>query len=52
MKQDFKVLAKVIAIPCGCLSLLTVLEFLVLFFFLEDRHSGLEIFFQDFEFIG
>ena len=30
MKQSLKVLAKVIAIPCGCLSLLAVLAFLVL----------------------
>ena len=30
MKQFLKVLAKVIAIPCGCLSLLAVLAFLVL----------------------
>lgn len=30
MKQSLKVLANVIAIPCGCLSLLAVLAFLVL----------------------
>ena len=30
MKQFFKVLAKVIAIPCGCLCLLAVLAFLLL----------------------
>lgn len=30
MKQSLKVLAKIIAIPCGCLSLLAVLAFLVL----------------------
>ena len=29
MKQSLKVLAKVIAIPCGCLSLLAVLTFLL-----------------------
>jgi len=44
MKQFFKVLAKVIAIPCGCLSLLTVLAFLVLFFAFRaspiDIHKG------------
>ena len=32
MKQFFKVLAQIILIPCGCLSLLAVLAFLVLFF--------------------
>ena len=32
MKQFLKVLAKVIAIPCGCLCLLAVLAFLLLFF--------------------
>ena len=44
MKQFFKVLAKVIAIPCGCLSLLAVLAFLVLFFAFRaspiDIHKG------------
>ena len=44
MKQFFKVLAKVIAIPCGCLSLFTVLAFLVLFFAFRaspiDIHKG------------
>ena len=44
MKQFFKVLAKVIAIPCGCLSLFTVLAFLVLFFAIRaspiDIHKG------------
>ena len=32
MKQFFKILAKIILIPCGCLSLLAVLAFLLLFF--------------------
>ena len=32
MKQFFKILAQIILIPCGCLSLLAVLAFLVLFF--------------------
>ena len=32
MKQFFKVLAQIILIPCGCLSLLAVLAFLLLFF--------------------
>ena len=44
MKQFVKVLAKVIAIPCGCLSLLAVLAFLVLFFAFRaspiDIHKG------------
>ena len=44
MKQFFKVLAKVIAIPCGCLSLFTVLASLVLFFAFRaspiDIHKG------------
>ena len=44
MKQFVKVLAKVIAIPCGCLSLLAVLAFLVLFFAFSaspiDIHKG------------
>jgi len=44
MKQSLKVLAKVIAIPCGCLSLLAVLAFLVLFFAFRaspiDIHKG------------
>lgn len=44
MKQSLKVLAKVIAIPWGCLSLLAVLAFLVLFFAFRaspiDIHKG------------
>lgn len=32
MKQFFKILAQIILIPCGCLSLLAVLAFLLLFF--------------------
>ena len=32
IKQFFKILAKIILIPCGCLSLLAVLAFLLLFF--------------------
>ena len=32
MKQFFKILAQIILIPCGCLSLLAALAFLVLFF--------------------
>ena len=44
MKLFLKVLAKVIAIPCGCLSLLAVLAFLVLFFAFRaspiDIHKG------------
>ena len=44
MKQFLKVLAKVLAIPCGCLSLFTVLAFLVLFFAFRaspiDIHKG------------
>ena len=44
VKQFLKVLAKVLAIPCGCLSLFTVLAFLVLFFAFRaspiDIHKG------------
>ena len=44
MKQFFKVLAQIILIPCGCLSLLAVLAFLVLFFAFRaspiDIHKG------------
>lgn len=32
MKQFFKILAQIILIPCGCLTLLAALAFLVLFF--------------------
>ena len=32
MKQFLKILAQIVLIPCGCLSLLAVLAFLVLFF--------------------
>ena len=42
MKQFFKVLAKVIAIPCGCLSLFTVLAFLVLFFAFRASPSDVQ----------
>ena len=44
MKQFFKILAQIILIPCGCLSLLAVLAFLVLFFAFRaspiDIHKG------------
>ena len=46
MKQFFKVLAKVIAIPCGCLCLLAVLAFLLLMNLFKaspsDIHEGNE----------
>lgn len=41
MKQFFKILAKIILIPCGCLSLLAVLAFLLLFFAFRASSSDI-----------
>ena len=44
MKQFFKILSQIILIPCGCLTLLAALAFLVLFFAFRaspiDIHKG------------
>jgi len=41
MKQFLKILAQIILIPCGCLSLLAVLAFLLLFFAFKASSSDI-----------